>query len=104
MEDGSGPELYNAICALDDSSWESRIGRRFPDFPLARIIRFPRKKVERKAKGKSPFNVSRLVAASNYNPKSNFHRRFYAINFAFINFIAGFLKREIFEFEIKTIE
>lgn len=27
------------------------------------------KKVERKAKGKSPFNVSRLVAASNYNPK-----------------------------------
>lgn len=69
MEDGSGPELYNAICALDDSSWESRIGRRFPDFPLARIIRFPRKKVERKAKGKSPFNVSRLVAASNYNPK-----------------------------------
>lgn len=27
------------------------------------------KKVERKAKGKSLFNVSRLVAASNYNPK-----------------------------------
>lgn len=67
--DGSGPDLYNAICALDDSSWESRIGRRFSDFSLARIIGFPRKKVERKAKGKSPFNVSRLVAASNYNPK-----------------------------------